>query len=268
VPVSHLGIPFGAFHPPIELYGPEYSGSYRAPKPDSLLIELEAARRTNTRVMLNFSGPSWWFADGGGFNMTKWKQRVDRFRAIDFGSYIADGTVVGHFIMDEPADPSNWNGDLVTPAELDEMARYSKEIWPNLPAIVRAWPVYVKDYQFQYLDAVWAQYLWRLGDIDSFIATNVNLAKAAGLALVAGLNVSNGGSPSSGIPGRNPGKQAMNAEEVRTWGSILLSEPYMCALIVWRYMPDYFARQDIQEAMLDLNHQAENHPKQDCRRQS
>jgi hypothetical protein len=64
---------------------------------------------------------------------------------------------MGHFILDEPSDPANWNGHLVSQPDIEEMARYSKEIWPDLPAIIRAWPAYLKDYQYKYLDATWVQ---------------------------------------------------------------------------------------------------------------
>jgi hypothetical protein len=265
--LNHVGIPFGPFALPSRLYGPEFTGAYRpAWAAESLLIDLEAARRTHTRVLLNFSGSGDNFSDDAGFTLETWKRRVDRFRGLDLTSYIADGTIVGHFIMDEPSDPSNWKGKQVTPAEVDELARYSKEIWPTMAALVRAWPAYMKGYQFKYLDAVWAQYHSRFGPIDAFIASNVRDAKASGLALVAGLNVLNGGSASSGIPGRTAGKYAMSASELRTWGGALFSEPYICALFIWKYDQGYYTRPDIKAALLDLNHLAESHSKEACRR--
>jgi hypothetical protein len=270
-----VGIPFGPFALPGSRYGPEFTGAYRPPWADSagvvaqlLLADLEAARRTNTQVVLNFTGPEHHFTDNAGFSLAQWKRRVDRFRGIELTSYIADGTILGHFLMDEPSDPSNWNGTQVSPAEVEEMARYSKEIWPTMAAIVRAWPAYLNGYQFKYLDAAWAQYHVRFGSIDEFIATNVRDAKASGLALVAGLNVLNGGSPSSGIPGTRAGKYAMSASELRSWGGALLSEPYMCGLFIWKYNSKYFERADIQAALSDLNHEAKNHAARPCRRES
>lgn len=265
VTVNHLGIPFGPFALPSAKYGPDFIGAYRPPW-DSLLADLEVARRTNTRVVLNFTGPEHHFADGNGFNMTKWKQLVDRFRPLDLTSYIADGTIVGHFLMDEPNDASNWNGKRVSPAEVEEMARYSKEIWPAMATLIRGWPAYLKGYEFKYLDAAWAQYHERFGSIDEFIANNVRDAREAGLALVAGMNVLNGGSSSSGITGRRAGKYAMSASELRSWGNALLSEPYICALLIWKYDPGYFSRPDISAALSELNRKAESHPEQPCRR--
>jgi hypothetical protein len=231
----------------------------------TLLAKLEAARRNNDRVLLGFAGPSWRYADSAGFNLAKWKQSVDEFRGIDLSSYIADGTLMGHFIMDEPSDKRNWNGHLVALADIDEMARYSKEIWPDLPAIIRAWPAFLQGYQYKYLDAAWAQYHERFGSIDAFIATNVRDATAIGLPLVLGLNVVAGGGK-GGLPGYHHDKYAMTASQVRSWGSALLDQPYVCAFFMFTYNPDYFGRADIQAAMAELSRKAQSLPNKPCRR--
>ena len=107
--------------------------------PHTLVAKLEAARRVNDRVLLSFAGNSDFYRDANGFNFEMWKQRDDKFRGIDISSYIADGTLMGNFLMDEPSD-KNWNGHQVSRAQIDEMARYSKEIWPDMPAMIRGWP--------------------------------------------------------------------------------------------------------------------------------
>lgn len=266
----HVGIPFGPYNLPAELYGQEeFNGAFRPRWSDTLLLDhLEAARRANTRVLVNMTGAERHLVDKNGFSFEKWKARVDGYRNIDFSSYIADGTVIGHFLMDEPNDASNWHGKKVSPEQIDMLAKYSKDIWPSLPTVVRARPDYLKGYRFQYLDAAWAQYLDRFGSLDAFIETNVRDAKEAGLALVGGLNVINGGSSKSGIPGRKAGKFAMSANEVRTWGSTILAQPYFCAFIMWEYESKYFSRDDIRAAFLELKAKAEAHPKQPCRRAS
>ena len=242
-----------------------FTGLTTSAYPPTLLAKLDAARRANDRVLLSFTGHEHAKRDSNGFSMTKWKALVDRYRGIDFSSYIADGTLIGHYILDEPNDRSNWNGHQVSLSDIEEMARYSKEIWPDLPAIIRAWPEYLQGYHFKYLDAAWAQYHVRFGDIEPFIATNVRQAKALGLALVTGLNLLSGGGE-GGIPGYYPEKFAMTASQVRLWGGALLSEPYFCALFMFRYIPDYFERPDIHAAMAELRQKAQSHPKQACRR--
>jgi hypothetical protein len=274
-PAVHTGIPFGpsvytksssslSRLAPSEL-NPAFTGLITDAHRPILLAKLEEARRHNDRVLLSFSGSSGKFTDANGFNLTQWKQFVDEFRGMDIQTYIDDGTLMGHFIMDEPSDKSNWNGHQVSPEEVEEMARYSKEIWPDLPAIIRAWPDYLKGHQYQYLDAAWAQYHVRFGSLDDFIASNVRDAKASGLALVMGLNVVAGGNDPS-MKGYHNDKTAMTAAQVRTWGNRILDEPYVCAFFMFRYYPDYFGRSDVQEAMDDLSRRARDLPKRPCRR--
>jgi hypothetical protein len=268
VPPTHVGIPLGPYHLPPESYaGAGFSGALLAARPDSsLLIVLEAARRASARILIGLTGSeSRLLGEDGHFSLNVWKRRVDRFRGIDFSSYIADGTIIGHYIMDEPHDPTNWGGRTVSHADVDEMARYSKELWPSMATIIRGKPDYLKGYQYKYLDAAWMQYTVQFGPIESFISSNVQDAKASGLALVAGLNVINGGSPTSGIPGRREGKFGMSASELKAWGGALLAEPYTCAFIVWEYDSAYFSRPAIKAAFEELEQQARTYPKKSCR---
>jgi hypothetical protein len=271
----HHGIPFGPWVytkgmsslskvPPVGL-NPTFTGLVTDAHRPIIMTKLEEARRTNGRVLLSFSGNSRKFTDANGFNLTKWKQFVDEFRGLDFSPYIEDGTLMGNFIMDEPNDKSNWNGHTVSLADIDEMARYSKEIWPDLPAIIRAWPDYVQGYNFRYLDAVWAQYHSRFGNIDDFIASNVRLAKQSRLALVMGLNAVAGGTDPS-MSGYHRDRLAMTAAQLRQWGNKVLDEPYICAFFMWRFYPDYFGRADVQDAVDELSERASNRPLKECRR--
>ena len=216
-------------------------------------------------MLISFAGASGAYTDSAGFNLSKWKQKVDEFRGLDLSSYIADGTLMGHYIMDEPSDARNWNGHLVSLADIDAMARYSKEIWPDLPTIIRGWPAYLKGYQYEYLDAAWAGYHSRFGSIDDFIVDNVRDAKASGLALVVSLNMLAGGGE-SGVQGYYYDRYSMTGSQVRSWGTALLAEPYACAFFMFRYHPDYFARADVQDAVAELSEKARSLPNRPCRR--
>ena len=88
------------------------------------------------------------------------------------------------------------------------MAKYSKQLWPNMPTIVRAEPSYLGR-NHQYLDAAWAQYLYRQGQrrVD-FLRRNVSAAQDRGLGLVVGLNVLKGASPNGTRMTRERGGEA------------------------------------------------------------
>lgn len=267
-PAKYPGIPFGLFRTPPELWSPEFNGGTREMPPEHLLAHLMAARRAGGRIIIRMVGgePNYRNSDKT-FSITKWKQRLDRFRDIDFNSYIEDGTIAGHFILDEPHDKSNWGGTTVPPAVIDELAKYSKEIWPTMLTVVRGWPSFLKGYHYQYLDAAWAQYSARFGPIDSFVKQNVQDAKETGLALIVGLNLINGGTKASGINGLYAGTYSMSAEQVRSWGDALVSEPYACAFISWMYYKPYLSREEIKSALSELSLKAKSHPDPGCRHQ-
>jgi hypothetical protein len=265
-PVSHEGLPFGPAQLPAERFA-DFSGTvYTATNPTKLIADLEGARRTGARLFISFAGSEQFNRDENGFSISKWEHRVDRFRGLDLTPYIAEGTIIGHFILDEPQDPTNWNGHRVSPAQIEEIAAYSKQIWPTMATVVRAFPDYLKGYEYPHLDALRIQYLDRFAPLDDFIEAQVEGAKALGLGLVGGLNVLNGGSKNSGIPGQRAGKNAMSAEEIRAWGGRFLSDPYLCGFLMYQYDQTYFSRPDIQDALSDLAQQARSLPQKSCHR--
>lgn len=259
------GIPFGVFHLPNDQYGKIYTGSLGNIYPKYLIGYLEIARRNGTKVMLSLpSGEENFKNSNKSFSMSKWKDQVNRFRGVDFSSYIEDGTVIGHYILDEPHDPANWGGRLIPPATIDEMAKYSKQLWPTLPTVVRSWPKYLKGYNYKYLDAAWAQYSERHGPVKEFIEENVRLARESGLALVVGMNQLAGGS-SRGLRGYYSGRYSMSASELESWGNVLLGSSYPCAFLSWKYDSKYMGRSDIKSAMTRLAEKARNRATKSCR---
>ena len=259
------GIPFGVFHLPKEQYGTTYNGSLGNIYPKYLIEYLEAARRTGTKVMLSFPGSEGNFQNSNrSFSMSKWRSQVDRFKDVKFLSYVEDGTVIGHYILDEPHDPANWGGRTISPKTIEEMAKYSKDRWPTLPTIVRSWPDYLKGHKYKYLDAAWAQYSERHGPVADFIRENVRDAKASGLALVVGVNQLGGGSK-KGLRGYYADRYSMNASELEAWGSVLLGDSYPCAFISWKYDSRYMGRSDIKTAMSRLAQKAKSRSSKSCR---
>jgi len=141
---------------------------------------------------------------------------VDRYRNVDFSAYIDDGTIVGHFVIDEPQFASRWGGKVIPQATVEAAAAYSKQIWPTLPTIVNA-------------PAHW-------------------LAAST-----------------SGFHGNYPGKWAMSAAELRTYGAALLSQSHVCGFGMWEYRSAYYDRADVKSAMADLSARARSHAKTSCR---
>jgi hypothetical protein len=257
------GIPMGVTQMPTSLYG-HYTGALSNPGPSALLHFLEAARRSGTRVMLVFAGNERYFKDGAGhFSLDKWKARVARYKNINFSSYISDGTIIGHRMIDEPHDPRNWRGTTVSRQTLDAMAKYSKSLWPKMATIVRSWPAYLKGYRYSYLDGAWAQYATRFGSVSAFLNKNVAEAKSARLSLTVGLNQL-AGTKTGGLRGYYSGFGSLTASQLKSYGAALLNDSYPCAFLNWRYQDRYMARSDIKAALAYLGGKARNKPFKTC----
>jgi hypothetical protein len=249
------GIPIGHFAQPNSAFGSLFNGALQNNGPLLIMKDLAAVKARGGKVVLMFAGNERYYKQDGHFSLTKWKARVDRFKGINFASYIRDGTIIGHYLIDEPNDPANWRGRPVPPSVLEEMARYSKQRWPNMATIVRVEPDYLGS-NHRYLDAAWAQYLSRKGSASDFIRRNVAHAQKRGLGLVVGLNLLKGGKPNG---------TKMTANEVESWGSALLSSSYPCAFISWQYNSTYLSGSGIRSAMAALRRKAENRRFKSCR---
>ncbi len=158
-------------------------------------------------------------------------------------------------MIDEPNDKANWNGSTVSQSTLDEMARYSKQLWPKMATIVRVHPSYFKSSP-RHVDAAWAQYLSRRGSVQDYIRQSVADAQRRGLALIVGLNVMHGGTPN---------RTKMTPSQVASYGSALLSSSYPCAFVSWKYNDSYLSGSSIRGAMKTLRQKAEGRSRKSCR---
>jgi hypothetical protein len=265
-----VGIPFGPQHLPPGSLDATYTGTMWIVQPSTVISQLDAARRARARVILNLSTTKGSQAPDGSFSLELWKQRIDRFRDINFESYIADGTLLGHYVMDEPHSATNWNGRAVPFADIEAAARYSKMLWPSMTTFVRTHPEFLEgaSFRWSHVDAAWAQYTARRGDAGIYLKRQVATARSLGLGLVVGLNLLNGGTAESGIPGFHKGKWAMSAGQIRSLGRVLAAEPYACAFSMWKYDradPSYLQRADIKAALAEVAKIAANRPRTSCR---
>jgi hypothetical protein len=254
------GIAFGAFDLPNTRLNTTFSGAVRASGPSDILGTLAAARRVGARVVVRLSGSPTYFQNSDGtVNLTKWKARVARFKTVNLGSYISDGTFLGHYMIDEPHDASNWGGKPVPFSTLEAMAKYSKQLWPGLATMVRTTPAWLAkaSFRYVYLDAAWTQYSVRFGNISNWISSQAAAARNEGLGLVVGLNWLHGG--------RTSGRYPMTASQIKTLGTILATNSSACAFYGWRYDGTYFSRSDIKSAMATVAYKAKSRSRKSCK---
>ena len=248
------GIPIGTFGQPLSAFGSHYNGAKMTVSPNGLTKYLAEVKARGGKVVLMLAGPKNHYKDRNGLNFTRWKSRVDRFKGTNFDSYINDGTIIGHLVVDEPNARGSWNGKMVSPAQVDEMARYSKQRWPRMATIVRTEPKYFSSRRPRYLDAAWAQYVTRKGTASNYLRSNVADAQRLGLGLVVGLNISKGG----------PNHRRLNANEVKSFGSAMLSSSYPCAFISWEY-GSYQLAGSMKDAMKTLRNKAQSRSSRSCK---
>lgn len=252
------GIPLGAFGQPTSAFGAQYNGALRIIYPKPLLQELADIKARGGKVVLNLAGGESRYKDKDGhFSMSLWKASVDRYKGLNLTPYIKDGTIISHYLMDEPHNSKRWHGKPVSPATVEEMARYSKQLWPDLPTVVRAYPDYLAGLsgKYRYLDAAWLQYVHRFGEVEAFTRRQVSHAQDKGLGVIAGLNILKG----------SPDKRELTGSQIESWGATLVNNTHVCAMINWTYNSRYLERREIKEAMAKLANQAENRASKTCR---
>jgi hypothetical protein len=254
------GIPFGPWRLPDSLFRAPFTGTVLALRPADAVARLEAARRAHLRVFIileqsrrKHQNPDKSFA------LARWKREIDQFRGIDFSSFVADGTVLGHILIDEPHDPTNWNGVAVPYAVIDSAAAFSKALWPALPTGVTSPPTFLADAQLPSLDWSFAQYRPNKGDVAAWLAQQAGAARRSGLGFVLSINVRDG----------NGRDTPLDGAQLRRFGLAMAAEPAACALTMWKYDAadaGYFRRPDVEAAVRSIAAAAAAHPARSCRR--
>ena len=267
LPSSRPGIPFGFFRMDFSQLSSDWTSLKRVAIPETILHNLEIARNQGGRVFLQLARGHRHYQDRDhSFNLEKFKQMLDQLKGLDLDSYIADGTIAGHLMIDEPSDPSNWGGSPIPYQAIEEAARYSKSLWPTLPTLVRSTPSWLAKAPFRwtYLDGGWAQYAARFGDVNRYRDSELRAASDAGLRVVWGLNVTDGGDGRSKRPGRKRGKYSMSAEELLRYGKPLIEASSTCGFLAWMYEKDYLEDNDVLTALKTLSQAAKNQPSRSC----
>jgi hypothetical protein len=266
---SFEGITFGTYNLPPSYLTAIHNGTRLGATPTSIVATLTAIREKGGHVVIKLcKGKDDYVQNADGtFSLAKWKENVGVYRNVNLDSFVADGTILGHFLIDEPHRAVRWGGKAIPQATIEAMAAYSKQLWPNMPALVRVAPSWLAAAPVTYvhLDAGWLQYATVKGEVNQLVTAEVAAAKQKALGILVGLNVLDGGDGSSKIPGGDRGKWAMSATELRTYGTALLDQSYACAFYMWSHDISYYDRTDVKNAMAELSVKARAHRRTSCR---
>jgi len=270
-------------------WGTKYTGATIWTSPKKIINFLEEAQSKGMRVVISLAGygKSDYQNPDDTFNLGLWKASVDRYAGINLDKYINNGTIIAHYLVDEPKSRSNWGGDVIPNDILDAMAQYSKQRWPNMATAVRVTPtdlaenaggydVPLPDWKWNYLDTAWLQYSNRKGPINGYISAESQSANQQGLGLIVGLNPLTGGDGSSGKPGpdKYSDKWTMSKNELLAYGMPLINSHISCAFLMWTYRYDYdtsynfsyFGLPEISAAVDSLKEAASQTSQNSCKR--
>lgn len=265
---ARQGTPFGFWRLEYSQLSTTWTSLHRGATPNSIRRDLEIARKNGARVFLQLAGRKKNYQNGNGsFSLTKFKALLAKYKGLNLDSYIADGTLAGHMLIDEPSDKSNWNGKPMSYADVEAAAKASKALWPRMPTLVRAVPTWLQGAKFRWthLDGAWGQYSARKGEVNRYVAAETRAAKAEGLKMVWGLNVLDGGNGSSRKRGTGAGKYNMSASELQKYGKALLGASNTCGFLMWMYSSSYVKNSSVMTAMKSLSKLAKSRPVQACK---
>lgn len=289
---SGLGIPFGPFGvwdgDTLRPNAAVFSFSQQAIGPTLIIDRIAAARAAKVKLMLAMTGghaPYLSTIDGVlQFDRDKWNARMQEFNTAAIrdavAKGVADGTIVGDVVMDEPnvsglGDGNTWGPvGTMTKARVDSLCGYVKQIFPTLPAGVQhRYDVFEPDKSYKVCDFLSTQYTERAGDVTTFRDGALALGKRDHHAILFSLNILNGGTQdrdgtwdctgTGGLGTYSPNCR-MTASQVRNYGLVL--GPAGCAMLMWQYDLGYMADPGNQQAFKDVATRLASLPRTQCRR--
>lgn len=280
------GIPFG----PSGMTGGQielapFTMTLRGVTPASVVTTLRDARAAKTRLILNMTGGRHEkYMTDGAFDYTKWVAVMDQYRTTGIreavAEAVADGTIVGNSVMDEPhvsgaGDGNTWGPPgTMTKERVDRMCGYVKSLFPTLPTgVAHRHDVFEPTRSYRVCDFIISQYSSRLGSVTQFRDAGLALARRDGHAIIFGMNILNGGTQDkdgvwdcsgTGGLGTYAPNCGMTPSQIREIGLTLGSAG--CALTMWRFDETFAANPDNQRAFGEIGTRLASLPGKACRR--
>ena len=289
---SSSGIPFGPFAAwnatGLKVNTEVFTASIGSINPDNILERIAIARDKRMKLILTMTGGAHQnYLTDGVFDMVKWQAKMDDYKTPTIiaavAAAVADGTIIGNSVMDEPhvsgrGDGNTWGPrGTMTKERVDQMCAYVKEIFPTLPVgVVHPHKAFEPAHPYRVCEFLVDQYSWRHGDVAQFRDDGLALARRDGIAIVFGMNILNGGIQarghgswdcsltSTGGRGTHKPNCRMTPEQVRDWGRLLGAAG--CALVLWQYDDAFMADPENQRAFADLAGLLATIPAKSCRR--
>jgi plastocyanin len=243
-----------------------FTGSHDYITPGEMVVHLDAARTRGMSIVLAMTGGSHdRYKTNGVFDQAKWEAAMDAYDTPAIrdaiAAAVADGTVIGNSVMDEPqqsgTDIKDWGpAGTMTKARVDELCGYVKGIFPTLPVGVgHDHNAFQPGSSYAVCQFFMPQYAARKGSVTAWRDAALAMAQRDGLAVVFSMNLLNGGvqdktgawdCPGTGGLGDRAPNCRMTPAQVRAFGLTL--GPAGCAMLNWKYDSNFAAKPENQEA--------------------
>jgi hypothetical protein len=292
---SATGIPFGPFSawdgtqlkPNADLF----TATFGAVSPDIIVARIASARAKGDKMILAMTGGHERyltdFGRGKEFDRAKWNARMQEFNTSTIKSAIAagvaDGTIIGADVMDEPnvsglGDGNTWGPKgTMTKARVDSLCGYVKMIFPSIPVgVSHNHDTFEPTKSYRVCEFIVSQYAYRKGDVTQWRDAGLALARRDGHKIAFSLNSLSGGIQAArdglwncpltttGGRGSFDPNCKMTPQQIREFGRIL--GPAGCALFLWRYDDAMMRDPEYQRAFKDVATIMANAPASSCRR--
>jgi hypothetical protein len=232
-------------YPPIEPFvGSRFMGIHDIPEggsgdwnmtiksfrePSYILSALTKTRANSTYVLPRMGNDDDW---GFPFSFARWKAKVDYLKNdANLNAGIAEGRFPIHYLLDEPNRLDRYGSGGIQIGIVEDMAEYSKSIWPNWPTVVRVSPIiswFTR--KINGLDFCWGEYLLARGPIVDFMHQCEDAIARLGIGIIYGLHY--GGFDTAHT------NRLITAAEIDMYGTNRLAQQsYARGLAGWKYFP-------------------------------
>jgi hypothetical protein len=254
----------------------------------NIVTLLAAARAAKIKMILAMTGGSHSnYLTDGVFDYTKWKAKMDTYNTAAIrdavAKAVADGTILGNFVMDEPnvsggGDGNTWGPKgTMTKARVDGMCGYVKAMFPTLPVgVAHNHNTFEPDQSYTVCEFLIDQYAYRKGSVTTFRDEGLALGQRDNIAIIFSLNTLSGGiqaardglwycdPETTGGRGTFDPTCRMTPEQIREFGRVL--GPAGCALLMWRYDDVMMQDLEYQRAFRDVAAMLATAPAKSCSR--
>jgi hypothetical protein len=255
-----------------------YTASTDAYTASNIVSRINDARaRRMSLLLLMTDGSHRNYMSNGKFDVDKWKAKMNTYNTPSIRAAIAqgvaDGTIVGNSVMDEPANvtkTNNWGpAGTMTKARVDELCAYAKQMFPTLPiGVVMDYRVLEPEKNYSKCEFIVSQYRLAKQPVYEYRDGALAFGRRSHVAVHFSLNVLHGGTPGTQCAKYGDDLSGnlcpMTPEQLRSFGTILGSAG--CGLTMWRYEREYFENSQIQAAVKAVSDSLARLPRRACLR--